>query len=66
MIAYLCDEHGQETLGSDGALYIDNRCKPRTTDAIVANYREHFRKNFPRKYETWTHYKVYGVVREIP
>lgn len=59
----LCDKNGVHQLGSDGHIHVDGRYSiPRVTDT-VRDYRERFKKNFPHKYELWTHFRIEGRPR---
>ena len=52
----LCDSKGVSQCGSEGHLHVDGRFGMSRTVAQVREYRERFRKHFPEKLESWTHF----------
>jgi hypothetical protein len=55
MFAFLCNDKGETTCGSDTVVHVDGRLNFINKIEVVRQYRESFRKNFPDKYEFWTH-----------
>ena len=51
----LCDENGETKCGSDGHCPVDARLSPSSIIEIANKYRNTFKKNFPTKYNFWTH-----------
>lgn len=65
MVAVLCDANGTRQCGSDGVVYIDGRLTRQNQVAEVRQYRERFKKNYPHKYEAWTHCRFTRYISDI-
>jgi hypothetical protein len=63
--AQFCDKNGTTLLGTDSLIPIDGRWSIFRRDTQAAVIREAYRKNFPHKYDTMTHYIYRGVVRVV-
>ena len=66
MKVVLTNADGQTMCGTDGILNVDGRyCMERVWE-VVRDYRERYKKNFPHKFEFWTHFGVVRSFRENP
>jgi hypothetical protein len=61
----LCDAKGIDSCGSDGHFNIDKRFGLARIHSEVFEYRSRFEKNFPHKFEQWTHFKYCGRIYKI-
>lgn len=66
MIAVLCNENGVTQMGSDGYFRPDGRLTLENRIEKAREYRERFAKNFPHKYEGWTHVMFVQRIRDLP
>ena len=64
-LAQFCDENGVTMLGSDSLIYIDGRWNAISRDIHASSKRETFRKHFPSKYASMTHYVYRGQIRIV-
>ena len=63
--AFFCDVNGEDHTGSDAMAYIDGRWSERTIYRKMREYRLRYKKRFPHKYDSYTHYRIGRVVRPI-
>lgn len=66
MIAVLCNENGTTQLGSDGYIHVDGRYNRANQINLAREYRERFKKNFPHKYDAWTHVMFVTRIQDLP
>ena len=63
--AFFCAASGKDHTGSDAMAYIDGRWSERTIHRKMSEYRLRYKKHFPHKYASYTHYRIGHVVRPI-
>lgn len=54
----LCNDKGETMCGTDGHVSIDGRFGLYRLIGACWDYRASFKKNFPHKYQYWTHVKI--------
>jgi len=64
-LGQFCDENGETLLGSDSLVYFDGRWNQESRDAWARETRHRYRKNFPSKYFSMTHYVFRGQIHEV-
>jgi len=64
--AILTDSKGNATLGSDGKIWVDRRHGIERSRQAAMTYREGFRKHFPGKFKSWTHYGIVDKLSQDP
>jgi hypothetical protein len=63
--AQFCDENGVTLLGTDSLIPIDGRWNQESRDRQARELRERYRKYFPEKHLSMSHYRYCGVVRVV-
>lgn len=66
MIAMFCNEKGVTPCGTDSMFHVDGRfCVGRKLQSAMTQ-RERFRKNFPHKFESFSHVYFVNRVSDSP
>ena len=65
-IAFFCDANGNDHIGSDAMVYIDGRWSAKTIARKMQEYRNRYKKHFPHKYDSFTHYRIGNNGRPVP